>query len=608
MLVALLSVSLLIGPGAGPAYAAQTPLADIPIASKVTAKPNIVYTLDDSGSMQFNYLPDWVIAAQPAVSISKITRVGAIATVQVASTAALSAGQFVTIIGANQPEYNGEFQITITDATHFHDQVAGAPITPATVARSPIRSAPAYCRSGNNATACTANNANYITTFTVAAVLRVGLQPPDVQPQRQLQPPVKDDGTPLTHTIGTDTDVNWATRHFRQRPDGPVRRPCDARRPDRPSPFRSIATPTGRSLAGANLASIADVGDANGEYKAGTGDWCRINGTKYDASVASGAPAVVEDYNYPYKSFERRDRYAVFLQAGGQQDPLLRPDVPLLPAQRRGRHQGLHRRHADYRPGTTTKQTCNLGTPGKTCNPTVALRNFTPSACKTPSALYCLPGVGGSDGNSPGTGTAPECLSCTCNADYQPANAEKCSSPGAACTSVCGAPGCDRPNVPNRQRRPHHGLRRGAFQYANSTAYAPAARDCGVVSCSTRRRTAVSTTTTLQDSNAQGYACRHNNQVYAVSGAPAAGTPFTYPRTNLSDVYAANKTGVRLVSRKGNFTTAVTCGCPTIGTTIAIPRHYYEIDSVQFCNNIDATVNGQWSGFGTGVCQAELTT
>ena len=93
MLVALLSVSLLIGPGAGPAYAAQTALGDIPIASKVTAKPNIVYTLDDSGSMQFNYLPDWVIAAQgAAVSISKITRVGPTATATVVSTAALADG------------------------------------------------------------------------------------------------------------------------------------------------------------------------------------------------------------------------------------------------------------------------------------------------------------------------------------------------------------------------------------------------------------------------------------------------------------------------------------------------------------------------------------
>ena len=54
----------------------------------------------------------------------------------------------------------------------------------------------------------------------------------------------------------------------------------------------------------------------------------------------------------------------------------------------------------------------------------------------------------------------------------------------------------------------------------------------------------------------------------------------------------------------GAFTQAVTSGCPTIGTTINIPRHYYTIASVQFCDHIDTTVNGQWKGFGTGACQA----
>ena len=35
-----------------------------------------------------------------------------------------------------------------------------------------------------------------------------------------------------------------------------------------------------------------------------------------------------------------------------------------------------------------------------------------------------------------------------------------------------------------------------------------------------------------------------------------------------------------------------------------IPRHYYVIDWVQFCDNRDVTVNGQWRGFGAGTCQA----
>ena len=62
--------------------------------------------------------------------------------------------------------------------------------------------------------------------------------------------------------------------------------------------------------------------------------------------------------------------------------------------------------------------------------------------------------------------------------------------------------------------------------------------------------------------------------------------------------------GAAPYTQTGAFTQAVTSGCPTIGTTINIPRHYYTIASVQFCDHIDTTVNGQWKGFGTGACQA----
>jgi hypothetical protein len=54
-----LSLALAVGPMSGTAYAALTPLADLPIAAKVSAKPNIVYSLDDSGSMDLNFLPDY---------------------------------------------------------------------------------------------------------------------------------------------------------------------------------------------------------------------------------------------------------------------------------------------------------------------------------------------------------------------------------------------------------------------------------------------------------------------------------------------------------------------------------------------------------------------
>ena len=56
-----LTLTLAFGPIGGTAYAALTPLSDVPIAAKVAAKPNIVYSLDDSGSMNLNFLPDFVI-------------------------------------------------------------------------------------------------------------------------------------------------------------------------------------------------------------------------------------------------------------------------------------------------------------------------------------------------------------------------------------------------------------------------------------------------------------------------------------------------------------------------------------------------------------------
>ena len=58
----LIVCSLIAGQVVLPVQAAPTALADVPIAAKVSAKPNIVYTLDDSGSMQYNFLPDYVIS------------------------------------------------------------------------------------------------------------------------------------------------------------------------------------------------------------------------------------------------------------------------------------------------------------------------------------------------------------------------------------------------------------------------------------------------------------------------------------------------------------------------------------------------------------------
>ena len=41
-----------------PAYGASTDISDIPLAVKNQVAPNIMMTLDDSGSMQWEFLPE----------------------------------------------------------------------------------------------------------------------------------------------------------------------------------------------------------------------------------------------------------------------------------------------------------------------------------------------------------------------------------------------------------------------------------------------------------------------------------------------------------------------------------------------------------------------
>src|SRR5512132_1611619 len=63
VLASMLVLLIGLGPLATPAYAALTPLADQPLNVKNASKPNIVLTVDDSTSMLFDFLPDYVVNA-----------------------------------------------------------------------------------------------------------------------------------------------------------------------------------------------------------------------------------------------------------------------------------------------------------------------------------------------------------------------------------------------------------------------------------------------------------------------------------------------------------------------------------------------------------------
>ena len=74
----------------------------------------------------------WVITYQSAASVSSITRVLQVATVTTGAAHGLTTGEWVTLSGAAQTEYNGTFQVTVTGASTFTVTVTGTPATPAT--------------------------------------------------------------------------------------------------------------------------------------------------------------------------------------------------------------------------------------------------------------------------------------------------------------------------------------------------------------------------------------------------------------------------------------------------------------------------------------------
>ena len=115
-----------------------------------------------------------------------------------------------------------------------------------------------------------------------------------------------------------------------------------------PNP-RTNSTDGSPAPHGTDPATWAEIGDANGEYTATAGRDCRINGTVYD--VLDSAPAVVNDYNYPYgSSFGTPTKDAKFFyrnarirQQLSQPDDLVQDQRPRLAEDDRG-HRPQQRR------------------------------------------------------------------------------------------------------------------------------------------------------------------------------------------------------------------------------------------------------------------------
>ncbi len=157
ILATFLAWTFIFGQTVQVAYAATTALADVPIAAKVSAKPNIVYTLDDSGSMQYNFLPDYANNTAPAISLSNLTRSGTTATASgsAANIALVNVGDWVTVEATGGPaEFNGAFLVTAKPtATTFTYTMSAVPASNSSGTRRFWIGA-MYCRSGNTTVAC----------------------------------------------------------------------------------------------------------------------------------------------------------------------------------------------------------------------------------------------------------------------------------------------------------------------------------------------------------------------------------------------------------------------------------------------------------------------
>lgn len=66
------------------------------------------------------------------LSLSGITHSGSVATVATSAPHALASGESVRVVNADQPQYNGDFTVTVIDATHFTYTMFSTPASDAT--------------------------------------------------------------------------------------------------------------------------------------------------------------------------------------------------------------------------------------------------------------------------------------------------------------------------------------------------------------------------------------------------------------------------------------------------------------------------------------------
>ena len=118
-------------------YTITSAIAGLRFSMKQTEKGDSVFVKNavvayELTASAFNEITDIDYPSRHTYTVSSLTRSGATATATTSITNSLATGDTVTIAGADQTEYNGNFAITVTGGTTFTYTVSGAPTTPAT--------------------------------------------------------------------------------------------------------------------------------------------------------------------------------------------------------------------------------------------------------------------------------------------------------------------------------------------------------------------------------------------------------------------------------------------------------------------------------------------
>jgi len=259
-LAGLMAFLIGFGPLTPMALAAETPLADGPINVNIKAKPNIVFTLDDSTSMNLNFLPDYVVVNSLTNALTRYCRttndIGACG----------NAGS------ATIPQY------------HFGEWLDG----PSGVVLDSTIPAANRPKGG---TALFPWNTNYAPESTArgpAPVMAAAFNAMFYNPNVTYVAPLKFDGTSYPNQNAANTTsftrvqadpYLFPTKYVNLTKKVPVGVWCNT------TYAGNFTAPTG---AASNLNALA-IG----------GDHCRINGYNY-ALGANGAPLIKGDYNYPF--------------------------------------------------------------------------------------------------------------------------------------------------------------------------------------------------------------------------------------------------------------------------------------------------------------------